>query len=202
MKQLQGKDPRCRRVIRPYSAEFRAEAIRLVRTSGKSKTAIAQDLGISLEALRAWLRQAELDAGERHDGLTSEEVAELRRLRREVKILREEREILVKAAAFFSLGRPTHSHEEVRVRRAIEGRLSGDPPVPCARCLPERLLGVAATRALTARCSPTPSCSSRSSRFTPRVAPPTARRGFMPSCARRACAAPASGWPASCAWPG
>jgi transposase-like protein len=48
-----------------YSAEFRAEAIRLVRTSGKSKTAIAHDLGISLEALRAWVRQAELDAGER-----------------------------------------------------------------------------------------------------------------------------------------
>ena len=84
-----------------YSAEFRAEAIRLVGTSGKSKTAIARDLGISLEALRAWVRQAELDAGERHDGLTTHELAELRRLRREVKILREEREILVKAAAFF-----------------------------------------------------------------------------------------------------
>jgi transposase len=86
----------------PYSAEFRAEAIRLVRTSGKTKTAIAQELGVSLEALRDWLRQAELDAGERHDGLTSEELAELRRLRREIKILREEREILVKAAAFFA----------------------------------------------------------------------------------------------------
>ena len=59
-----------------YSAEFRAEAIRLVHTSGKSKTAIAQELGISLEALRAWVRQAELDAGERHDGLTSEEVVQ------------------------------------------------------------------------------------------------------------------------------
>jgi transposase len=86
----------------PYSAEFRAEAIRLARGSGKSKTAVAQELGVSLEALRAWLRQADLDAGERHDGLTSEELAELRRLRREVKILREEREILVKAAAFFA----------------------------------------------------------------------------------------------------
>jgi transposase len=86
----------------PYTAEFRAEALRLVRNSGKTKTAIAQDLGISLEALRHWLRQADLDAGERHDGLTSEELAELRRLRRENKILREEREILVKAAAFFA----------------------------------------------------------------------------------------------------
>jgi transposase len=72
-----------------YSAEFRAEAIRLVRTSGKSKTVIARDLGMSLEALRAWVRQAELDAGERQDGLTTDELAELRRLRRENKILRE-----------------------------------------------------------------------------------------------------------------
>jgi transposase len=84
-----------------YSAEVRAEAIRRVRSSGKSKTAIAQDLGISLEALRAWVRQAELDGGERHDGLTSEDLAERRKLRREVKILREEREILGQAAAFF-----------------------------------------------------------------------------------------------------
>jgi transposase len=87
---------------RPYTAEFRAEALRRIRTSGKTKTAIAQDLGISLEALRHWLRRAELDAGERHDGLTSEELAELRHLRRENKILREEREILVQAAAFFA----------------------------------------------------------------------------------------------------
>ena len=74
-----------------------------MRSSGKTKTAIAAELGVSLEAVRAWLRQAELDAGERHDGLTSEERAELRRLRRENKILREEREILVKAAAFFGV---------------------------------------------------------------------------------------------------
>ena len=93
-----------------YSAEFRAEAIRLVRTSEKSKTAIAHDLGISLEALRAWLRQAELDAGERHDGLTSDELAELVGCAARIKILREEREILVKAAAFFGpLARETNS---------------------------------------------------------------------------------------------
>jgi transposase len=77
-----------------YSAEFRAEAIRLVRSSGKSKTAIARDRGISLEALRAWVRQ---------DGLTTDELVELRRPRRENKILREEREILVQAAAFFGV---------------------------------------------------------------------------------------------------
>jgi transposase len=85
-----------------YSAEFPAEAIRLVRSSGKCKTAVAHDLGISLEALRARVRQSELDAGELQDGLTTDELAELRRFQRENKILREEREILVKAATFFT----------------------------------------------------------------------------------------------------
>ena len=84
----------------PYSAEFRAEALRLVRTSGKTKTAIAQDLGISLRRCAPGCARPS-STRERHYALTSEELAELRRLRREVKILREEREILVKAAAFF-----------------------------------------------------------------------------------------------------
>jgi transposase len=86
----------------PYSAEFRAEAVRMARVSEKPKIEIARELGMSIETLRQWIRQAELDAGQRHNGLTSEELEELRRLRKEVRILREEREILVKAAAFFA----------------------------------------------------------------------------------------------------
>ena len=85
-----------------YPPEFRAEAIRLARTSGKPYRQIARDLGMTTETLRQWVKQADLDEGKRQDGLTTEEREELRRLRRENRILREEREILVKAAAFFA----------------------------------------------------------------------------------------------------
>jgi transposase len=84
----------------PYPPEFRAEAVRLVRSSNKLIREIAQDLGVSEQALRNWLRQADLDDGHRSDGLTSTEQEELRRLRRENRVLRQEREILKKAAAF------------------------------------------------------------------------------------------------------
>ena len=86
----------------PYPPEFRAEAIQLARTSGKPHAQIARELGMTTETLRQWLKQADLDEGRRQDGLTSDEQEELRRLRRENRILREEREILKKAAAFFA----------------------------------------------------------------------------------------------------
>jgi transposase len=83
----------------PYPAAFRAEAVQLVHGSGRSLTQAAKDLGIHHETLRAWVKQAEIDGG-RRDGLTSEERTELARLRREGRTLKEEREILKKAAAF------------------------------------------------------------------------------------------------------
>ena len=85
----------------PYPAAFRAEAVQLVRGGGRSLTQAAKDLGIHHETLRAWVKQAEVDAG-RRDGLTTEERAELARLRRENRVLQEEREILKEAAAFFA----------------------------------------------------------------------------------------------------
>jgi transposase len=78
------------------------EAIRLARTSGKPRAQLARELGVTGETVRLWLKQADLDDGKRHDGLRSDEQEELRRLRRENRILREEREILKKAAAFFA----------------------------------------------------------------------------------------------------
>jgi len=86
---------------RRYPPEFRSEAVRLVQESGKSINKIADDLGIAHQTLRNWIRQAEIDAGQR-EGLTTEERHELNKLRRENRLLREEREILKKAAAFFA----------------------------------------------------------------------------------------------------
>ena len=80
-----------------YPPEFKAEAIRLVRSSDRSISQVAKELGVSGNSLRNWVRQAEIDQGER-EGLTTEEREELKRLRREVKILRQEKEILKKAA--------------------------------------------------------------------------------------------------------
>lgn len=91
-----------RKFTSPYPPEFRAEAIRLVREGGRSVNGAAKDLGISNESLRNWLKQADLDSGRRKDGLTTEERQELVRLRRENRSLREDKEILKKAAVFFA----------------------------------------------------------------------------------------------------
>lgn len=93
---------------RPYPAEFRAEAVRLARESGKSLTALSKELGISLEALRQWIARSEIEHGTR-PGLNAEERAELTRLRRENRTLRMERDLLKKAAAFFAREDETRS---------------------------------------------------------------------------------------------
>ncbi|MEW6360483.1 MAG: transposase [Planctomycetota bacterium] len=84
-----------------YPPEFRQEAVRLYRSGAGSYQHVAAEIGVHKDTLAGWVQQAEIDEG-KADGLTSEEKEELRRLRRENKVLKEEREILRKAALFFA----------------------------------------------------------------------------------------------------
>jgi transposase len=87
---------------RPYPKEFRDGAIALVRRGDRSVHDVAKELGIADSCLRNWLKQDQLDRRERDDGVTSAERSELSALRKENARLRQEKEILRKAAAFFA----------------------------------------------------------------------------------------------------
>ena len=95
METMQGQ----RRPRRSFSRQFKSKVVKLVRSSGKSIPEVARDLDLTETAVRAWVRQADVDAGDR-PGLTSTEREELARLRRENRVLREERDILKRATAF------------------------------------------------------------------------------------------------------
>src|SRR5512134_1773682 len=85
----------------PYPEEFRQQILQLVG-AGRTPDELATEFEPTAQTIRNWIKQAELDHGQRHDGLTSDEKAELSRLRKENKQLRLEREILSKAAAWFA----------------------------------------------------------------------------------------------------
>jgi transposase len=85
----------------PYPDEFRRKMVELVR-AGRSPQQLAKEFEPSAQAIRNWVKQADLDEGRRDDGLTSSDKDELQRLRRENRRLKEEREILKKAAAWFA----------------------------------------------------------------------------------------------------
>jgi transposase-like protein len=92
-----------RRKRRAFTPEFKAEAVRLTQVGERSIAQVAKDLDLTETALREWVRRAEADAGKGAAGaLTAAEREELMRLRRDVKRLEMEREILKKAAAFFA----------------------------------------------------------------------------------------------------
>ena len=85
----------------PYAAEFRHQMVELVR-AGRTPEELSREFEPSAQAIRNWVAQADRDEGRRPDGLTSAEREELRRLKRENRRLRQEREILAKAAAWFA----------------------------------------------------------------------------------------------------
>jgi transposase len=86
---------------KPYPPELKHRLVELVR-AGRNPDELAEKFEPTAQSIRNWVAQADRDDGRRQDGLTTEEREELRRLRREVKTLREEREILKKAAAWFA----------------------------------------------------------------------------------------------------
>jgi len=89
------------RTRNPYPTEFRDQIVALAR-SGRSVESLAREFEPCAATIHGWVRQIEIDDGDRHDGLSSEERDELRRLRQEVRQLRQERDILSKAAAWFA----------------------------------------------------------------------------------------------------
>ncbi len=125
-----------------YPPEFKREAVQLYRSSGKSIPKMAEELGIASESLRRWIRQHEVNAGER-EGLTASEREELSRLRREVRVLKQERDFLKKAReaeARSSSRRRMGLGECSQAHRGGEDGLSRPGRVPDARRIHKRLL--------------------------------------------------------------
>ena len=106
-----------------YPADFRSEAVRLVR-SGTPVSTVAKDLDVNQQTLRNWLRQHDIDCGRRSDGLTTEEPEELFRLRRRVKVLEEEKQIVLKSQRRL---RPRNRSDTDRAV-PVHGRREGQPP--------------------------------------------------------------------------
>ena len=102
MAAMGGKQGRAKRARRKFDDEFKAGAVRLVLDEGKTIAEVARDLDLTASALAGWVKQARADRDGGKSGLTTEERAELAALRKQVRELRVERDILKKAAAFFA----------------------------------------------------------------------------------------------------
>lgn len=102
MARMGSKEGRAMRARRQFTDEFKAGAVRLVLDEGKTIAAVARDLGLTASALRTWVIRARADRDGGKTGLTSDERAELAKLRKENRELKLERELLKKWAAFFA----------------------------------------------------------------------------------------------------
>jgi transposase len=90
-----------KRSRRKFTKEFKAETVALIRRSGKSIAEVCREMGLPESSVHRWLAQDDIDRGQR-DGLTTAERDELAPLRRELRVVREERDVLAKAIAFFT----------------------------------------------------------------------------------------------------
>jgi transposase len=95
-------ETKAKRARRSFTGDYKTAAVRLVLDEGKTVAAVARDLGLTESSLRNWVEQSRADRTKGKTGLTTAEREELVRLRKELRIVQEEREILKKAAAFFA----------------------------------------------------------------------------------------------------
>jgi transposase len=101
MSKMETMEQKRKRPRRSFSDEYKAEVVELCRTSDKTIAEVSHDLGLTVSAVRRWVAQADIDQG-RKPGVTTEEHDELVQLRKENRVLREERDILKRATAFFA----------------------------------------------------------------------------------------------------
>ena len=123
---------------RSFTPEFKAEIVECCRRGDRSIGQVAKDFDLTETAVREWVKQADLDAGSRRDGLTSAERDELAALRRENRRLREDVEILKRATAFFAKRDPVNVYPFIEAEKAE--RTQRRPGVCAAGGLPFRLL--------------------------------------------------------------
>jgi transposase len=146
MSKTMAEPPKTRRSRRRFDDEFKEQAVRLVLDQGKSVCGTARDLDLTESSLRTWVERARAERGEGRPGvLTSVEREELGRLRKEVRELRTEREILKPRPS----SRSTSS--KVCLDRGGEGLLPRQCALSRAGRVPERLLCLVATSAVSAR---------------------------------------------------
>ncbi len=160
----------------PYAPEYRRRIIELAR-AGRPIAQLAREFEASANAIRKWVKQAGLDEGLRSDGLTTAEREELNRLRRENRVLREEREILAKAAAWFATETGSCRHG-VPIRERESGHLRGCHDVPGAWASPPAATMRGASGHHQHGRAPRRNSLRASARFINTRAQPTARRGF------------------------
>lgn len=122
-----------------YAPQFRQQIIALYH-AGRSVSELAREFEPSSQAIRDWIKQADLDTGKRRDGLTTEEKEELTRLGRELKQVKLAREILAKGAARFARKTEGLDGRFSRIRESQSGHISDFAPVPSAGGLPQRVL--------------------------------------------------------------